>query len=289
MTDDPSPAPALAAPEAPRPDRWSRTRSGTGRRRLALGLAAALVAVAAGGIGYAVLDARGQGGRTAAVGEWPGAALKSAPSSTPVPTPGKSGAYGSRPGGSHYGALSRLLLPMPKSYVPGPDLAEFGNDVELNGRQASALMKESYRGLPAKQRRAAEKAVDRLGVQGIGMRTYSTYSLNGTTDGLVVDIQLVQMRNQRAASAASEFFAEFTKASGGTFRKGPRIAGHDGARCVLPPREAGVELDTMICQATEGDLLVSLTADSTAPLSKDAVAKLLKQQLDRVKAQGEAV
>jgi hypothetical protein len=274
---EPAPEPSVAEPPAaPAPE------AKASRRRLALGLAGALVAVAAGGgIGYAVLN---QGRNQDAGKKTTGKAWK-------APEPKRTGAYGATSGGSHYGALRKLLLPMPETYVPGPDVAEFGNDAQLSGKQASDLVKERYRSLPKKQRETVRKAVDRLGIQGIGMRTYSTYGgSGGATDGeaaLVVEIRLLQMTNKRAARAATDFFAAATEGTG-VLRKGPTIAGHPKARCVLPPLEKGVPLDSMYCEATEGDLVISLSASGTTPLQKDDAAKLLKQQLDRVKDPGEA-
>jgi hypothetical protein len=259
--------PSSSAPETKKP-----------RRRLALGLAAALVVVAAGGgIGYAVLNQD--------------AAVKATGKPWKAPLPKKTGSYGAESGGSHYGALRKLLLPMPQAYVPGPDVAEFGNDAQLSGKRASDLLKAGYRSLPKKQRLAAGKAVDRLGVEGIGMRTYSTYGgVGGGTDGqdaLVVEVELLQLKNKQAARGATDFFAALAEEAG-NFRKGPKIAGYGNAVCILPPREKGVPLDRMDCEATEGDLVINLTATGTTPLPKDDAAKLLKQQLDRVKDPGEA-
>lgn len=295
MTDEPTPPAADAATAAPQPPTETAETAGPAtelsepappappapeakapRRRLALGLAAALVAVVAGGgIGYAVLEPNADG--------------KAAAKTWKAPEPKETGAYGANSGGSHYGTLGKLLLPMPEAYVPGPDVAEFGNDAELSGKEASDLLKNNYRSLPKKQRQAAGKSVDQLHIQGIGMRTYSTYGQVGNAeDGLVIEIQLVQMKNKQAARAGSEFFAAFAEATG-VFRKGPKIAGHSKATCVLLPREKGVQLDQMLCEATEGDLLVTLTATGTTPFQKNVAADLLKQQLDRVKDPGEAV
>ncbi|MFI9106299.1 hypothetical protein ACIGXA_37925 [Streptomyces fildesensis] len=239
------------------------------RRALALGIAAALIAVAAGGgIGYAVLqhdDAADD--KTSAV-PWK------------APVPAKTGEFGAKSGGSHYGRLGKLLLPLPDTYEPGPDVGEFGNDVELDGKQAATMMKSSVSELSKKNRRAVEKSIDDLHLQGAGMRTYSA-------DGgdYVIEIQIVQVTNKQAAAERNQFFNEFTKALG-VFRNGPKITGHDKARCVLPPTEPGEKLDAMICQATEGDLLVTMTLTGTVPLHKTEAADLLKQQLDRIQDPG---
>ncbi|MCZ4120865.1 hypothetical protein [Streptomyces sp. H39-S7] len=241
------------------------------RRGLALGIAAALVAVAAGGgIGYAVLHHDDAADKKAAEAPWK------------APAPAKTGEFGARSGGSHYGRLGKLLLPMPDSYEPGPDVHEFGNDVELDGKQAASMMKGSVSRLSKKNRKAVEKAIDDLRLQGAGMRTYTS------GDGsYVVEIQIVQMQNKQAAAARTQYFDEFTKALG-IFRNGPKIAGHDKARCVLPPTEPGEKLDEMTCQATEGDLLVTMDVTGSVPLHKTEAADLLKQQLDRIQDPGVA-
>ncbi|WP_277439384.1 hypothetical protein [Streptomyces sp. SPB162] len=243
----------------------------TSRRGLALGIAAALVAVAAGGgIGYAVLHQDDSADRKAADAPWK------------APAPAKTGEFGVTSGGSHYGRLGKLLLPMPQAYEPGPDVREFGNDVELDDKQAASMMKGSVAQLPKKQRKAVEKAIDDLHLQGAGMRTYR--SGDGT---YVVQIHIVQMKNKQAAAERTQYFDEFTKALG-VFRNGPKIAGHDKARCVLPPTEPGEKLDEMTCQATEGDLLVTMDVTGSVPLHKTEAADLLRQQLDRIQDPGVA-
>lgn len=271
MTDEttnihPEPEPLPEPPYGPQP------QPRKSRKVLALGLAAVFVGVVVGGgVGYAVLKSEQNETKPAAAKPWK------------APTPTKTGEYGTQSGGSHYGTLGKLLLPVPDAYSPGPDIAEYGNDAELSGKQAVALMKESYGHLTAKQRKAARAAVDRLHIEGIGMRTY------GYQGGdFVVDMQLVQMKNKQAARSYTEYFNAYTKALG-IFRNGPKISGHDKARCVLPPKVPGAALDTMTCQATEGDLMISMTVTGPSPLDKNTAAELFKQQLDRVQDPGEAV
>lgn len=241
------------------------------RRGVALGTAAALVAViAGGGIGFTVLQHQKDDAKRASAQTWK------------APEPKKTSEYGTRSGGSHYGALGKLLLPVPDDYSPGPDIAEFGNDAELSAERADELMRGDLGGVPKKQRDMVRKAVARLHIQGMGLRTYREGQAR-----FLVETQIVQMKNKRSAKADTEFFAAFTKALG-VFRNGPKIAGHDKARCVLPPKEPGQKLDSMVCQATEGDLLIRMSVTGTSPLRKTDAADLLKQQLDRVQDPGEA-
>ncbi|MEU6344401.1 hypothetical protein ABZ883_26030 [Streptomyces sp. NPDC046977] len=260
-----------SAPEAVVPESGPEAPLRRSRKGLALGIAAAIVAVVAGGgIGFAVLRHQGNDGTQAAAKPWK------------APRPEKTGTYGVQSGGSHYGALGTLLLPMPSGYGSGPDMAPYGNDVELSGKQAVTAMTQGYHDLPKKTRDAALKAVDRLRIQGIGMRSYAAE--DGET---LIEMRIVQMQNKQAARAGTEFFSDFTKALG-VFRNGPGIAGHDKARCVLPPKKPGADLDFMQCQATEGDLLVTMSVSGVSPLDKKAAADVLADQLDRVQDPGEA-
>ncbi|SEG88733.1 hypothetical protein SAMN05216223_119129 [Actinacidiphila yanglinensis] len=243
------------------------------RRGLALGLAAALVAVVAGGgVGYAVLHDK-DGGTDAK----PAAA----PWTSPTPTATK--AFGAKSGGSHYGSLRLMLLPIPTGYSPGPDVDQYGNDVTLDAEQARALVLGDEKGMSAKERKTVGAAVDDLHIEGAGMRTYTE-----AAGELVVQIRIVQMKNKEAARAQTDYFSAFTKAMG-VFRTGPKVKGYPKATCVLPPAEPGDKLDTMTCQATEGDLMVTMTVEGTRPLDKTTAAGLLSRQLDRIKDPGEAV
>ncbi|MFJ1587192.1 hypothetical protein ACIOC1_28210 [Streptomyces sp. NPDC088197] len=269
----PPPAPAPAPVPAPAPAPVPVPAPVRSRRGPALIAVGALVAVAAGGgIGYAVLKQRDDGtsAKPAVATPW-----------TP-PAPTATEDFGAKSGGSHYGSLSELLLPMPAGYGPGPDVEGFGNDVELNATKAADLVKGDLGGLTKKQRAKTEKALAQLHIEGAGMRTYRSI------ENLIVEIEIVQMKNKSAAHAQTDYFTEFTKALG-VFRNGPTIDGHPGATCVLPPTEPGEKLDEMLCQATEGDLMVTVTASGVVPLQKNEAAKLLAQQLDRIKDPGEAV
>ena len=246
-----------------------------GRRRVALVTAAALVAVAAaGGIGYTVLHGDSGGAKA-------GDSSTATPWSQPTPTATK--AFGARSGGSHYGSLSLLLVPVPDNYDPGPDVDAFGNDVVLDAHDAQQLVKGDLTSLSAKQRKSVQSYVDDMHIEGAGMRTYTQHDSR-----LVIQMEIVQMKNEEAARSDTKFFTAFTKAMG-VFRKGPKIAGHPQAVCVLPPKEKGEKLDMMFCQATEGDLMVTMTANGTLPLETAEAADLLHKQLDRVQDPGQAV
>ncbi|WP_335981244.1 hypothetical protein [Streptomyces sp. CA2R106] len=270
---EPDAEPASEAAAAPAAEPASEPAPVRSRRVPALAVAAALVAVAAcGGLGYAVLHG-GQG----TVAAKPAAT----PWSSPAPTATK--AFGARSGGSHYGSPRLLLLPVPTGYRPGPDVEGYGNDVALGAEQARQLVRGDSQDLSAKERKELDEAVDALHIESAGMRTY-------LEDGgdLEVQIRIVQMKNKEAAKAQTEYFTAFTKALG-VFRTGPKVKGYPKATCVLPPIDKDEKLDGMTCQATEGDLMVTMSADGTRPLAKSAAADLLRRQLDRIKDPGTTI
>ena len=127
-----------------------------------------------------------------------------------------------------------------------------------------------------------ERRSRQLHIEGAGLRTYRAW------DDVIIDIAIVQMRNKAAAHARTAYFTEMTKALG-VFRNGPKVKGHPYATCVLPPIDPGKKLDSMLCQATEGDLMVTVTVAGTVPLNKQEAADLLAKQLDRIQDPGEAV
>lgn len=200
-----------------------------------------------------------------------------------APTPSATKAFGAKSGGSHYGSLSLLLLPVPDDYGPGPDVEAYGNDVVLTAGQASALVKGDAGAKTAKERKQLDAAVDALHIEGAGLRTYAHHSHE-----LIVQTALIQMRNKRAAQAESAYFGTFAKALGG-YGKGLKVPGHPQATCVLPKRDTGEKLDSMICLATEGDLMVEMNAEGVAPLEQSAAVDLLRRQLDRIQDPGESV
>ncbi|MEE4545739.1 hypothetical protein V2S66_27690 [Streptomyces sp. V4-01] len=200
-----------------------------------------------------------------------------------APTPSATRAFGAKSGGAHYGDLSLLLLPIPDDYDPGPDIKAYGNDAVLTAHQAADLIKTDSSGPTAKGRKELDASVDALHVEGAGLRTYTHHD-----NDLVVQLSLIQMRNQRAAQAEPRFFAEYARTLGG-FRRGPKVPGHAQAVCLLPKLDADDELGMMLCQATEGDLLVKMNATGTAPLDQAAAVDLLRRQLDRIQDPGESV
>lgn len=191
--------------------------------------------------------------------------------------------------GEHEGrrdtALSKELLPVPDAYRLGPDIAEFGNDVYLNGAKAEAWLADSMDGLPAEALREHRKFVSELDLQGMAMRSYA----HDRDGDLLVEIRLARMRNESAVKQRNAFRAELTEIFS-ELREGPEIDGHDDASCFLVPEpdlaaeaaDGARGIETMYCTAYEDDTLVTFTASGSTPFAEKAVGTLLEQQLDRL-------
>lgn len=190
--------------------------------------------------------------------------------------------------------LSALFLPYAGDgsaggHERGPDIGEFGSDVEFTGDQAVALSKESIKDLPGSTRREMEKMIDKQRIQGMAMRSYlvrhDPYSDGGE---LTVGVTLSRMENRTAVRRLATGFNDFLAATD-VFRKGPRIKGHKDARCFLTPKGDKEDLGLAFCTAYVGDVLVSATADGPDPISGQAVATFFAAQLDRIDDPGQAV
>ncbi|MFI8289569.1 hypothetical protein ACIGBL_10500 [Streptomyces sp. NPDC085614] len=185
--------------------------------------------------------------------------------------------------------LSKLLLPVPSDYELGPDVETYGNDGELGAKEATALMKQEGKGLSGKKRRDFEKRVDRLGVQGVAVRTYVS-----SDEDLVVYVHITRMKDK---SRIRDMF-ELRKELAGLlkFPKGPKIDAQATSICNLVPQEKGLskkeqadQLDGMLCSAYDSDVFVTVTAEGSKPFDKSAVAALVKKQLDHIESPGEYV
>ncbi|WP_328977123.1 hypothetical protein [Streptomyces canus] len=188
--------------------------------------------------------------------------------------------------------LAGMLVPYgTDGWVRGPDLAAFGSDAQLSGAQATALRKEALRGLPRSQRKQLERQIDRQRLSGMAMRSYfsgESYASSQNSGIYSVNVVLAQMANRTAVRNSSEAQNEFLAALD-LFKEGPKIKGHDDARCFRLPGSTDEDLDMMLCSAYVGDVLVSVTAYGARPLDTKGVAMLLRTQLDRIAEPGEAV
>ncbi|MFG2941589.1 hypothetical protein [Streptomyces sp. NPDC048282] len=261
---DPAPlAPALDPAPAPK-----RPRN---RRRIAA-LAATgvlIVAVVAGG-GYTVVTVRGAD-RDAGAPSWS------------LPKASKEAKAAAVTG------LRGMLLPYDgDTYLRGPDMAEFGSDAALSGREATLLRKESVKDLPRSQRRELERQIDRNPVKGMAMRSYVNTDVT-PGDQFTMEFVLARMGNARAVRSIAGVQKEFFDALK-VFRKGPEIEGFkDSTACFLPPADSEEKLDMMFCSGYVGDVLVTATATAAKPLDKEGAAEMLRAQLDRIKEPGASV
>ncbi|MFD9030445.1 hypothetical protein ACFVZW_04650 [Streptomyces sp. NPDC059567] len=185
--------------------------------------------------------------------------------------------------------LGKLLLPVPSAYELGPDIELYGNDGELGAKEAVALLKQDGKGLSGKKRRDYEKRVDRLGVQGIAVRSFAW-----PEQGLVVDMHLTRMKDKKRIRDMFELRKELSGLLG--FPKGPKIGGHANSACFMVPenkdldkKEKAVQLEGMLCAAYDSEVFVTVTAAGAKPFERSAVAELVKKQLDHIKSPGEYV
>ncbi|MFF9853669.1 hypothetical protein [Streptomyces litmocidini] len=185
--------------------------------------------------------------------------------------------------------LSKLLLPLPDGYEFGPDEELYGNDGELGAAEATALMKQAGEGLSGKKRRAFEKDVDELGIEGVGVRSFAD-----RTDDVVVTFELARMKDKKQIKASYRIRKEVMDVL--EFPKGPQVKGHRNAVCYMAPaddsldkEERAAALEQMVCLAYDSEVLVTMRAAGAKPFDKARVAKLLTRQLDHIASPGEYV
>ncbi|WP_217350000.1 hypothetical protein [Streptomyces pluripotens] len=185
-------------------------------------------------------------------------------------------------------ALRAMLVPYQKSgYSQGPDIAGFGSDAQLTGREATALRKQSIRDLPPQARRKLDDLIDHQHIKGMVMRSYEHEgSISSPFDKpFTIGFQLVEMENRGAAEKLATAGAGLLK----SFGEGPEIPGHENAVCVLEPTRDSGKLDRMLCSARVGDVLFSARVCGVHRLAAHTVALFVGEQLDRIKDPGKAV
>ncbi|MFE8938722.1 MULTISPECIES: hypothetical protein [unclassified Streptomyces] len=189
--------------------------------------------------------------------------------------------------------MSGLLLPVPEGYVLGADVQGYGNDDELPAAEAAALLKQTGRGFYGKERRAYEKEVDRLGVQGIAMRSYASEDST-----LQAEVLILRMKDKKTVREFFELRKDLSELL--ELRKGPKIKEHaTNAACYLGPkprkpeqregRERTPDLQDMSCTAYDGEVMVTVVAFGAPPFDQKAVADLVEKQLRHIESPGEYV
>ncbi|MER5363334.1 hypothetical protein [Streptomyces sp. NPDC002785] len=264
--DEHADAPGTAAPLPP-------ATPGRARRVILTALPVVLVLAAVGGAAAytgTTVDNADRGARTSLWQE-------------PAHEPGKDPA-GDVARGRASTELSKLLLPVPSGYRLGPDIGELGNDSEQSGKTAAAAVKESAHGLAGKERRAYEKRVDKLRIEGTAARSYAS-------DGndLLVETRIMRMKDKKAVRNLYTFRSDLFEIVG-VFRQGPKIQGHTrNATCFVPRKNSKDSIESMNCLAYDGELSISVSASGTVPFDRAAVAELLKDQLNHITSPGEYV
>ncbi|GGY78157.1 hypothetical protein [Streptomyces omiyaensis] len=253
----------------------------TGRRRiLRKALAAlALLGVIGGGTAYTAVTVD-RADRTAPTVAW----------EEPAPRAGAKDPAEGIDRGRASTPLSRLLLPTPFGYGLGSDVVGYGNDAEVGAEQAVDRLKDAGRGTYGKKRRAWEKEVDKLGLQGLALRTYAAYD-----GGIQIEVSVMRMKDRKLIRGFFDQQKEF--AEWGGLLKGPVVEGYERtATCSrLPEVEEGEEewveeqLRVLTCTAYDGEVLVSVHAYASGPGYDDDVAELLAQQLKHIASPGEYV
>lgn len=270
MSDMTPPEPAAAPEPAPLP--VVPARPGRARRLILTGLPVVLVAGALVGAAVYTKATVDRADRSVKTMVWADSTAEPAKDPAVDATRGRATTE-----------LSKLLLPAPDGYRLGPDVRGHGNDSEVSGKKATAAMKESNRGLAGKQRRAFDKRIDRLRIQGLASRSY----VSGD-NVLMIDTEIMKMKDKKAVRSLYTFQTELFDAVG-IFRDGPKIKGHTrNATCFLEPKSK-IKIESMMCMAYDGELSISISASGTKPFDKAAVAELLKDQLDHIKSPGEYV
>jgi len=271
-TPVPTPVPTAASEPTPAPEP-APVRKGRARRVALAALPVVLVLAAVAGAGaYTKVTVDGAD-RTVPTRLW----------QKPAHEPAKDPA-GDIVRGRATTELSKLLLPVPAGFRLGPDSGTYGNDTELSGPAATAEMKDGGRGLSGRQRRDFEKRVDKLRIQGLAVRTYTSHD-----NDLVVDTQLVRMKDKKAVRDLYTFRYELFD-SVGVLRDGPKIDGHKrNASCFLDPKDDERRIEGMFCMAYEGEVMVTFSATGIEPFRKADVAELVKDQLNHITSPGEYV
>ena len=242
-------------------------------RRLVVGGCAVLaLAVVAGGSVWA-LDRLGEADRTAPTVVW--AEPKGGSAGDDKATPPK-------------GLAASVLLPVPHGYELGPDIGEYGNDTELNERQAIAVLKEGGRDLPsARSASSCDKAVDKLKLQGVAMRSYRI-----SKGGLVIG-DPARRRSRTPGSGPRTGRTSRASSSDvlGIFRKGPADQGPQ-ERPVLPAAQGVRGQSSTPCSAppTRAMSWCSATAYGVKPFDTKEAATMLSESSSTVsEVPGEAV
>ncbi|MFD5751026.1 hypothetical protein [Streptomyces sp. NPDC127033] len=175
--------------------------------------------------------------------------------------------------------LTRKLLPVPRGYQLGPDIEEYGNDTELSAGQAIEMMKAAGADYPAAVRREVHEEIDEMGIKGLALRSYRLKH-----GYFVADMSVVALKD---AETARRWYTVKSQQPGA--RKGPVIEGREHSACFVQPGSEVDDVEAVNCVAYEGEIAVTVLAQSMKPVNKSTLAELVKGQLDHLASPGRSV
>ncbi|CAL9495983.1 hypothetical protein [Streptomyces sp. enrichment culture] len=203
-----------------------------------------------------------------------------------LPPAGKAGAPD---GGADSEGLSALFLPFEDgARFPGPDVRDFGHDTELSGAKATALRKESLKGLPGSVKRQLAKLIEKQDIKGMALRSYAVHDGGYEGEAFTAEVTLQRMGNRSAVRNMAGSAQRFMESSD-VFREAPKVKGHRDARCYLSPKAEKDGLEGAFCVSHVGDVLVNMVVDSPGPVDRKGVTAFFAAQLDRIDNPGLAV
>lgn len=207
------------------------------------------------------------------------------------------------PGADHT-ELSAALLPVPDGYTLGPDIDEHGNDAEMSGEEATAMLLDAAADWPREYRRALEDDLAEAELAGVALRSYARRQAD-----LVVRITLTRYGSDDVAAAGHADMRESLGAHE-LFRAGPELTAYPDAACAHLPRgddwlrfmeldpedfqdeedeDHEQRLDRLVCTAAVGPYHVVAHAQGTEPLAAKAATNLFENQLDHIDSPGTSV
>jgi hypothetical protein len=211
--------------------------------------------------------------------------------------------------GSSHTELSAVLLPVPAGYALGPDLGDYGNDTEISGEEATALLVDGAASWPRDYREELEDGLAEADLQGVAMRSYAPADPNvAFRPSVLVTITLTQFGSDEWAEAEHSSLRE-SLSEDELFPPGPELADYPEAACAHLPRgddwlrfmgldpddfaseggEEGEELDRMVCTAAVGPYHVLADIQGADPLRKRPATQIFKDQLDHIESPGMSI
>ncbi|MFE2765433.1 hypothetical protein ACFXGD_04215 [Streptomyces albidoflavus] len=191
--------------------------------------------------------------------------------------------------GRHDTELSGLLLPVDEDHRLGPDIGGYGNDVEISDAELVAAAKQSLRGLPQALRRNLEKQIDRSGLEGIAMRSYTENALGVAYEDSEAHaaIRVESLKDRAAAEREHRLVVKSLRAGEG--KPAPKIKGHPQAYCHRVDLDMEYGHRQVLCSAPSGKYLVILAGEASTEDAVGRAVELFANQLDHLDAPGKYI